>query len=214
MLAATFVVSALSACSLFPTAPPEHVSLHLLDVRPAVATAVRLDRVLAISPVRAAPGVESTAIAYVSNEHGLEHFATHRWADTPARMLDPLLIRALDDTDRFRSVVQSRTGVQADLRLDTEIIRLRQSFLTRPGRIELSLRAQLIDIPGKRVLATRYLELEEEVTSNDAAGGVAATNIALGSALKQLAAFCVDASAAAPTRGAQARGTGAAAAAP
>lgn len=193
-----------SGCSLVPTAPADDVSLHLLDVRPAVATTVRRDHVLAISPPRAAPGVDSAAMAYVQKAHALDHYATHRWADTPARMLDPLLTRALEDTGSFRTVVQAGSGVQADLRLDTEIVQLRQSFLTRPSRVEFALRTQLVDVAGRRVLATRYIEVVQEAPSNDAAGGVAAANAAVERALAQVAEFCVDASAALRPRAASA----------
>jgi len=182
-----------SGCSLAPKAPADEVSLHVLDVRPAVQTTAPRERVLAISPPRAAPGVDSAAMAYVQTAHAIDHYATHRWADTPARMLAPLLTRTLEDTAGFRAVVPASSGVQADLRLDTEIVQLRHSFLTRPSRVEFTLRAQLVDVPGRRVLATRYVEAVQEAPSDDAAGGVIAANAAVGRALAQLAAFCVDA---------------------
>ena len=71
---------------------------------------------------------------------------------------------------------------------------LRQSFLTRPSRVEFTLRAQLVDVPGRRVLATRYVEVAQEAPSDDAPGGVVAANAAVARALAQVAAFCVDAS--------------------
>lgn len=189
-----------SGCSLVPTAPADEVWLHLLDVRPAVATTVRRDHVLAISPPRAAPGVDTAAMAYVQKAYALDHYATHRWVDTPARMLDPLLMRTLEDTGGFRTVVQVTSGVQADLRLDTEVVQLRQSFLARPSRVEFTMRTQLVDVPGRRVLATRYVEAVQEAPSDDAVGGVAAANAAVERALAQVAAFCVEASAELPPR--------------
>ncbi|HET7528398.1 MAG TPA: ABC-type transport auxiliary lipoprotein family protein [Burkholderiaceae bacterium] len=184
-----------SGCSLTSRAPADEVSLHVLDVRPVVARATKRDYVLAISAPRAAPGVDSAAMAYVQKAHALDHYVTHRWADTPARMLGPLLTRTLEDTGSFRAVVQASSGVQADLRLDTEIEQLRQSFLARPSRVEFTLRAQLVDVPGRRVLATRYVEAVQEAPSDDAVGGVTAANAAVERALAQVAAFCVDASA-------------------
>ena len=196
-----------SGCSLVQPAPAVEVSLHLLDVRPAVATTVRRDQVLAISAPQAAPGVDSAAIAYVQKAFALERYATHRWADTPARMLGPLLMRTLEDTGSFRAVVPASSGVQADLRLDTEIVQLRQSFLARPSRVEFTLRAQLVDVPGRRVLATRYVEAAQEALSDDAPGGVAAANAAVERALAQVAAFCVYASAQLPPGTPSASGT-------
>jgi cholesterol transport system auxiliary component len=184
-----------TGCSLTPPAPADPTSLHLLDARPAVATTARRDHVLAVSPPRAAPGFDSAAMAYVQKAHALDHYATHRWADTPARLLGPLLTRTLEDTGSFRAVVTASSGLQADLRLDTEIVLLRQSFLARPSRVEFTLRAQLVDVAGRRVLATRYVEAVQEAPSDDAPGGVAAANAAVSRALAQVAAFCVDASA-------------------
>jgi len=190
----------ITGCSLWQPAPADQVSLHLLDARPAVATTARRELVLAVSAPRAVPGVDSAAMAYVQKMHAIDHYATHRWADTPARLLGPLLTRTLEDTGSFRAVVPAGSGLQADLRLDTEIVQLRQSFLVRPSRAEFTLRVQLVDVPGRRVLATRYVEATQEAPSEDAPGGVAAANAAVGRALAQLAAFCVEASAALPAR--------------
>ena len=195
-----------SGCSLVPPAPADSTSLHLLDARPAVATTARRDYVLAVSPTRAAPGFDSAGMAYVDKEHALDRFATHRWADTPARMLGPLLTRTLEDAGSFRAVVSASSALPADLRLDTEIVLLRQNFLARPSRVEFTLRAQLIDGPGRRVLATRYIEAAREAPSDDAPGGVVAANAAVASALAQVAAFCVEEAAGMRARATSAQG--------
>jgi cholesterol transport system auxiliary component len=184
-----------TGCSVLQPAPADETALHLLEAQPVVASATKRDRVLAISAPRAAPGFDSAAMVYVQKAHALDHYATHRWADTPARMLGQLLMRTLEDTGSFRAVVQAPTALPADLRLDTEIVQLRQSFLARPSRVELTLRAQLLDVAGRRVLATRYIEITQDAASDDAAGGVVAANGAVARALAQVAAFCVDASA-------------------
>jgi cholesterol transport system auxiliary component len=158
-----------------------------------VAAAVRRDRVLAVSATRAAPGFDTAAMVYVQQAHVLDRYATHRWADTPARLLSQLLTRTLDDSGGFRAVLQAPTMLPADLRLDSEIVQLRQSFLARPSRVELTLRVQLVELAGRRVLATRYIEVVQDAPSEDAAGGVAAANDAVARALTQVAAFCVEA---------------------
>jgi cholesterol transport system auxiliary component len=67
--------------------------------------------------------------------------------------------------------------------------------MARPSRVEFTLRAQLVHVQGRRVLATRYVEAVQEAPSDDAPGGVAAANAAVARALEQVAAFCVEASA-------------------
>ncbi|MFO1219941.1 MAG: ABC-type transport auxiliary lipoprotein family protein [Burkholderiaceae bacterium] len=192
--------SGLGGCSLWPQAAADEPTLHLLDARAQVAAAAPRDIVLAVSAPRAAAGIDTPAMLYLRKGHAIEHYATHRWADTPARMLAPLLVRALEDTRAFRAVVAAGDGVPAALRLDTEIVQLRQSFLAGPSRAELTLRAQLIDAAARRVIATRYVEAAQPAASDDAPGGVAAANAATAAALAQLAAWCVEASAAVGAR--------------
>jgi cholesterol transport system auxiliary component len=130
-------------------------------------------------------------MAYVRQPYEIEYFAASRWADTPARMLAPLLARALEQTGSFRAVVQPPTAAPADFRLDTEVVRLQQSFAGRPSRAELALRAQLTDLRGKRIVATRVFEDAENAASEDAGGGVVAANAALQRVLEQVADFCI-----------------------
>jgi cholesterol transport system auxiliary component len=193
------LASLVAGCSLVPTAPSPALTLHVLEARPAPATmpAPRA-AVLAVSAPRAVAAVDSASMLYVQQDHALERYATHRWADAPARLIAPLLMRTLDDSGAFRAVVATGNGMPADLRLDTELVQLRQSFLQRPSRIELALRVQLIDLAERRVLATRTIEVSESAPSDDAPGGVVAANAALSRALAQVAAWCVEQAAARP----------------
>jgi cholesterol transport system auxiliary component len=190
------VAALLAGCSALPSPRVEEPVLHVLDAKPAVprAQATR-DLVLEVSVPRAAPGFDTAALLYVQKPFVLDAFAVHRWADAPARMIGPPLTRALDQTGYFRAVVPAPAGVPADLRLDTELVRLQQNFMTRPSRVELSLRFQLLDLHGRRVVAARVVDVEVEVASDDPYGGVVAANAALASALTLAAAFAVAAAA-------------------
>jgi cholesterol transport system auxiliary component len=107
-------------------------------------------------------------------------------------MLEPLLVQALEQTQSFRAIVRVPSVVPANLRLDTELIRLQQDFSTKPSKVQLTLRAQLIDITGKRVLAVKLFDDAENTTSDDAYGGVLAANLLLQRELNQLADFCIN----------------------
>ena len=131
---------------------------------------------LEVSAPRAWPGFDTAQMAYVRKPHELDYFATNRWADTPSRMLGPLLARALEQTGGFRAVVQAPSIVAADLRLVTELVRLQQNFATQPSRVEITLRVQLIDVRGRRVLATRDVRGDRKRAERDAYGGVIAAN--------------------------------------
>ncbi len=194
---ATAVVPLLAvACSVLQPAPVPDQVLHVLDPAPAAAVAQdRREMVLEISPPRASPGFESPAMLYVKEPFVLDRFAIHRWADSPARMLGPLLTRSLERSGGFRTVVEGPTGIAADIRLDTELLRLQQNFIARPSRIELSLRVQLVDLRNRRVVATRTVDVTREAPTDDPAGGVAGANAALADALAQTVEFCLTAAA-------------------
>jgi cholesterol transport system auxiliary component len=123
---------------------------------------VQRDLVLEVALPRAWPGFDTAQMAYVRQPYELDYFAASRWADTPPRMLGPLLARALEQTGSFRAVVQMPSTVPADFRVDTELVRLQQDFGVRPSRVELTLRVQLIDVRGKRVAATRVVEVSAD----------------------------------------------------
>jgi len=175
--------------------PPqaEAPAIYVLDARPAAKPArPQRDLMLVVSAPRARAGFDTAQMAFVREPHELEYFAKSRWADTPSRMLTPLLVQALEQTGGFRAVVQAPSAVPADLRLDTELIRLQQNFGTRPPQVEIALRAQLVDLRSRRVLSTAEFEEVEPTTREDAYGGVIAANRALQRLLARLADFSAE----------------------
>jgi len=182
----------LGACTGLQPTPVENPNLHVLQPRPTVTAApAKRDLVLEVGVTRAAPGYDTPQMAYVKKPYELDYFANNRWADAPARMLGPLLAQALEQSGSFRAIVQPPGGAQADLRVNAELIRLHQDFQTRPSRVELTLRVQLVDVRARRVLATRTFTETENAPSDDAYGGVTAANAALRRVLEQVAEFCV-----------------------
>jgi cholesterol transport system auxiliary component len=196
----SIVAVLVAGCTALPSPKIEEPVLHVLDAKPVITRAqVARELVLEVGVPRAAPGFDTAALLYVQKPFVLDAFATHRWVDAPARMIGPPLTHALEQTGYFRAVVPAPTGVPADLRLDTELVRLQQNFMTRPSRVELSLRFRLLDLRGRRVVAARVVDVDVAAASDDPDGGVVAANTALARALAQAAAFAVDASADVPS---------------
>jgi len=183
----------LVGCTAFPTPQVASQTTYVLEAQLATKPApLKRNLVLAVSEPQTRPGFDTPQMAYVQQPHELNYFVTSRWADTPARMLEPLLIQAMEQADSFRAVVQRPGAVPADIRLDTELIRLQQDFVTRPSRVQLTLRAQLIDVRGQKVLAVKQFDESENAASDNAYGGVTAANRAVQRMLDQLADFCVN----------------------
>ncbi|HUN69993.1 MAG TPA: ABC-type transport auxiliary lipoprotein family protein [Burkholderiales bacterium] len=181
----------LAACAAVQPPEADRANTYILEpVSMAAPRRPKRDVVLEVSAPRARPGFDTPLMAYTQRPNALEYFARNRWADTPARMLAPLLAQALERSGGFSAVVQAPSIAAADLRLDTELVRLQQDFGARPSRILFSLRAQLIDAATRRVLATAEFDETEAATSDDPYGGVTAANRALGRLLERLAEFC------------------------
>jgi cholesterol transport system auxiliary component len=181
-----------TSCTGLQAPKVEVPHLYLLDAK-VVSKTSPSNQILAISLPDSRPGLDTPKLAYQRHPLELEYFATHRWADTPARMLKPLLTQALEP--HFRAVVPTPGTVAADLRLDTELIHLQQNFNGTSSQIQLTLRAQLIDMKNKRLIAVSVFDESENADSNDAYAGVLASNRALQRVLTQLIEFCLSASA-------------------
>ena len=181
----------LSGCAALQAPRVDSTTLYLLDAQPAAAAPrPPRDLVLAVASPRARPGFATAQMAYVREPHKLDYYAKNRWVDTLVRMLAPLLTQALAQDGAYRAVVQAPSPVAADLRLDTELVRLQQDFALQPSRVQLTLRAQLVEVKTSRVLATREFDQQENAPSENAYGGAIAANRALARLLGELKNFC------------------------
>jgi len=184
----------LSACSLLPKPEPVSINQYLLEYSPdrQAARQTRADApVVLVSVPRAHGGYDSSRIAYMKEDYGLRYYTRSRWADTPARMLAPLLADTIQATGQFQALYATSGSVSADMRLDTELIRFHQDFRSLPSEMHITLRAHLIDLASGEVLATLLVDRSMAADTDDAFGGVVAANRLLGQVLDELAQFCV-----------------------
>jgi cholesterol transport system auxiliary component len=197
-LAALLTVLAACGCAaLKPVAPPQPAFYLLTDAdRPPAPQAVPGGPVLTIDLPSAAAGYDSPHIIYLRAGGRLEYFAHSDWVDPPSRMLAPLLASAMARTGMFGAVLRAPHAAAADLRLDSDILRLQQQFDTRPSRVRLTLRATLIDERTRRVLMWREFDIAVDAAADTPEGGAAAANLAVRQALDRLAAAVVPAVAA------------------
>ncbi len=193
-LRTAFVVAvgtlALFGCAgLVPTEmAPKHTYLLEAQFDPVVQVQP-IPLTLMVGPPRAASGFDTPGMAYVRQPYALEYFAQSRWADAPAKMIAPLLVRALEQRSGFHAVTSAAGLVQGEMRLDIELLLLQQEFTTSPSRLHLRLRVQLVDLANRRVLATQVFETIEQAPSENPYGGVVAANRALQGSLAQIADF-------------------------
>ena len=160
--------------------PPPGISAKAADGAPT----------LVVNQPRAAAGYDSQRMIYLRQPYALEYFANSQWVDTPAHMLQPLIVAAIERRGKFAAVVPTPVSATGDIRLETELIRLQQEFLSRPSRVRFTLSATITDVATRRVIAWRQFDAIVPTASDDPYGGVVAANRAVGEVLEQLADFC------------------------
>lgn len=201
LCAASLFVALTGGCGAFgPSTTPQPSFYSLDSVRTqtqppmrAPATVSQAAPTLIVNPPHAATGFDSQRIIYVRKAHKLEYFAHSEWVDTPARMIAPLIVAAVENTGAFRAVVPTPSAAAGDLRLDAEILRLQHDFGSQPSRVRFTLRAYLVDNTTRRVVASREFDEAVAAVSEDPYGGVVAANRAVQTVLEQLAGFCTEA---------------------
>jgi len=182
----------LAACAGLPAPQAISQNIYLLDAQATIpAASVKHDLVLAVSTPQARPGFDTAEMVYVQQPYELNYFVANRWAAAPARLLEPLLLQSLEQSGGFRAVVPTADAIRGDVRLETELVRLQQDFSVRPSRVQVTLRAQLVDVRHKRMLAVKQFDETEVATSDNAYGGVGAANRALQRLLNELTRFCI-----------------------
>jgi cholesterol transport system auxiliary component len=128
-------------------------------------------------------------MAYMQRPYEVSYYATHQWADPPARMLTPLLVQVLEQASYWRAVVPMPTSVRGDYRMDIDQVALVQDFLQKPSQVRVALRIQIIKLPEYLVLGTRLFDVAEEAPNDDAYGGVVAANRGVERLVKEVAGW-------------------------
>lgn len=145
--------------------------------------------ILIINTPNAAAGFDTRRMMYTRNLHQLEYFARNEWVDTPANMLQPLLVSAIEKTGDFSAVLPKRNLVKSELRLESEIVRLIHTFNNKLSQVQFTLRATMIDNATGQVIAYREFDERVNATTDNPIGGVIAANQAVNTVLEKLSTF-------------------------
>ena len=145
--------------------------------------------VLLVSEPQPEPGFETQRMVYLKRPYELEYYAVNQWAETPVRMLTPLMVQVFNRTGVWRAVIPLPNSIQGDYRLDTYGFLIQQEFQQQPSRVKVMVRAQLVDLNASTILGIRAFEVMENATSDNPYGGVQGANRAVASLLEQIASW-------------------------
>jgi cholesterol transport system auxiliary component len=192
MLAGLCLLTLLACVPLRPAA--EDKVIAVLDQLPAGLPhgRARAATLLVLAPDSQAI-YDTTRIAYREAPHSVAYFSRHEWGATPSQMLHSLLLRMLDQEHYFSAVLIPPYAGQYRYVLQIRIQELIQDFTSDVPTLRLALHVQLNDGMSNRALASREIALQETMRERTPLAGVEAANRAVEKALRQLAAFLLEA---------------------
>lgn len=192
--AATALLAALlvlPGCALQPTAAqPRKVLLNPQMPEQMPREGGTRATLLVFAP-RSRPLFDTVRMAYQVQANEVDYFSRTEWAETPAQMLQPLLVKTLQDTGWFTAVVTSPYSGAHGSGLRTEIGELVADFSGDPAVLRLSLRLQWTDGAG-RVIATHEVSVREPIQQRTPEASIAAANAATAKALGEVARFAIE----------------------
>ncbi len=184
----------LSACALAGRPTPPVVATFVLESAPQSQQRIDAltDLVLKVSMPDAAPAFASPRMAYVETPYRIDYFALNEWADTPAQMLRTLLTRQLTNCGLFKFVFADAAGIDANVRLDSQIVELVQTFAESGSEVRVSIRFDLVDITQRAILTSKTISVTEPATTRDPYAGVVAANRAVQRVIDRLVVLLRD----------------------
>ena len=175
-----------SCGGLFGTRNSEPIQNYMFSPREFRAVAqTESDIVLLISPMQSI-GYDSRQMTYTERPYERTYYAYSRWADTPPRMIEPLVVQAMETSGYFGAVVDVASSVVAEVRLELDLLVLDHEFHTQPSEGRIVIRAQLHDLENNRIVGTAIFQSRIVAPTENPYGGALALNLALESVIEQI----------------------------
>ena len=193
----------LAGCSLVSPPKPEPTTAILSKLPNDVPREAGVESTLLIARPEASSAYDTTKMAYSEKPYQIAYYRDNAWAATPAEMIQPLLVRTLEQTGMFRAILNAPETGHADYALHTEVTQLLQDYTAGAPVLKLALHVELLDASGESV-ADREIAEQEPMRGSNSYAGVAAANDALAKALAEAAQFVMS-SARSETRASSAR---------
>jgi ABC-type uncharacterized transport system auxiliary subunit len=140
---------------------------------------------LEVSMPSSAPGFSTARMVYQREANHLEAFAYSRWAETPAQMVQAVMIDALQRSGIFAAALPAPAAVRPDFTLQGDALSVLQRFESGASTVDVSLDVQLVDEHRGRLLAAQRLSARVSADARPQAG-VDAANRALAQLVQEL----------------------------
>jgi len=188
------VIATLSGCaSLGPQEAPRYYVLTAASAKPAVVSTPR-DSTLLVVPIVASAFYETQEIVYSRAPGERAYYVLHMWTERPSRRISELVVMRLEHERLFKTVAVAGSGVHGDVILNAHVTEFYHDAASSPGRVRISMTAELVDPVSRVLLARRVFDQSTSTRTNDAQGAVHAFGDAIAAMLDDICVW-MDASA-------------------
>lgn len=184
-----FLLLMCSSCSFFSPVKTEAEKNYVLYAIPCVKTAKSSHKTILVLPPESTSIFDTPDMAYSLSPCEIAFYAKNRWADTPANMLQPLIVESLQRTNCFHAVVGSSFTGLVHYALYTKIIKLEHDYWPCSSQVNVVVRFQIVDVAKNSILASKQFCILERAPQNNPKGGVIAANCAVAKILKMMVQF-------------------------
>lgn len=152
-------------------------------------------QVLMVAVPAASPGYENEDMIYVNTPHRLDHYSKNNWIAPPKEMLEPLLVKSLQNSGCFKAVVPSSYASTPDITLNSHLFILQQEFFPalNPKAPESSQLRMVVDVTLSNSVSNEpitHRSFECVIPAAPTAyGGVIAANLAAADIMRQISSF-------------------------
>lgn len=182
----------LVSCSLFSPVKTPVITEYRIDSAAHPVHTVKKEKITLLVLTPEAKGdYNSTKMMYTMHPHQSAAYSVNAWAQSPAQMIQPLIVQTLDRTGYFHAIVTPPFLGNYDYFLSTQIIEFLQDYTSARGIFCLNIRAQVVSMKTGKVVSTKNFSMREPIFSATPDEGVRAANRAVQKMLGQLAAFVV-----------------------
>lgn len=122
-----------------------------------------------------------------SNQSGTRgYYVFARWTERPGKRFTDLMLGRLEREKVFAAVAQSGSNTRGDWLLTTDILELYHDAAKQPGLVRFELRAEVVDLNSRSLLARKTFVQSVPASSYDASGAHKAFNEAVTRTLNEM----------------------------
>jgi len=170
-------VSIFSGCIGTTVPPMNNYAFKCDDIKIETAKEKQYNKILKISLPNTSSALTRRDIIFRTNEGKIGSYAYSQWIDTPADLLQNMLLRTLTASSLFTAVVRSTSNVESGLLLESEILQ----FVHKVDKnsVEVQIVLTLVDQNSGKLVRARLFTYSINVKTSNAKNAVEAFNSAM-----------------------------------